>query len=952
MNCLYCGKDIGALRQLRDSEFCSTPHRTSYKNRLGRVLSRIANSEAPPPPAAGFRVAMAAVPGNANPALIPWLFSGRDYPVRLSSRLPDVIAAEADGEKQVTERTPAPSMAWIHGVLPEPAERWLERSMAAPYAGSMTALAPAFAIAIPKRIDGPAVCTEWAPSLAAAPVSRLVTSGHAGEIAWATIAARLPEMAPAFLQSSSLLPAAGQVARLVTNPLPQELRKNGLAGESACPTQTQVLPGEFFTASEVRGFDVSAANRPVGLPYAAAAPSPAAEAVACFVQPSIVEETLVTAAAAMPAFTLAAELEPLPIPDAAFDPPALCVRWMAVPAAEPVWSHLASSSAAELWTPIAHTAPLLASAVADGYVPLSTSWRAISGAEPVMAGVWPHVADTPINNIGRMVAICLPPIGVVVESHELELQALAAESIAAEPAEKLLVASDAALPLTIAASLRAPAIGAVSTVVPVPAIAPACAGLEAEAVETLLVAASAGPMTSAAPIRLQSFQIAGSSEGIVAGLNQPRIAATAAAPAPAAGKVLELRPISTHRVTVPQPQHQAPVPAIPRPGLVALEYHIQRTHSAAFARPEWKSPRFEPLAPRFGLCPALDKLEDAIKPKTKPVGVFAMPAPRRKQSAVLDYALRAAAAVMIATALWFVGGALKNGSGTVARQAEPSFTAPNHTLTADSQNAHAKADSKGPVNWVRKTIAGRASVQVADDFKSGMKSWGAEAAQYPAGWQRSAAGYVQTGALAIFKPTVNFSDYRLEFFGQIASKSVGWAVRARDEKNYHAMKFTVVEAGLRPFIAMVHYNVVDGKAGRRIQTPLNVMVHNNRPMQVAVNVRGTRLVTSINGEEVDTYSDDAFATGGIGFFSEAGERAHLYWTKVTKNDDWLGHMCAFLSGEASATAELLAPAAPGGTRAPWLPAGGDNTALAAAWIGLPYLRRTRTHTRRQRRCNR
>jgi hypothetical protein len=36
--------------------------------------------------------------------------------------------------------------------------------------------------------------------------------------------------------------------------------------------------------------------------------------------------------------------------------------------------------------------------------------------------------------------------------------------------------------------------------------------------------------------------------------------------------------------------------------------------------------------------------------------------------------------------------------------------------------------------------------------------------------------------------------------------------------------------------------------------------------------------------------------GGVGFFADAGEQARLYWIKVSKNEDWLGRVCAFLSG--------------------------------------------------------
>jgi hypothetical protein len=174
-------------------------------------------------------------------------------------------------------------------------------------------------------------------------------------------------------------------------------------------------------------------------------------------------------------------------------------------------------------------------------------------------------------------------------------------------------------------------------------------------------------------------------------------------------------------------------------------------------------------------------------------------------------------------------------------------------------------------------------------------------------------------------------------------------VRAKDEKNYHAMKFNVLETGLRPIIAVTHYNVIDGKAGRIVSNPLNVMVHNNKPFQVAVTVKGQHFVTEVDGEQVDSYSEDLLPVGGVGFFSDAGERARLYWARVTKNDDWIGHFCAFLSGgESQATAELWPPAVPGGFPAPWTPSG-DSAILTAAWIGLPSFRRTHS-TRRHKRC--
>ena len=96
---------------------------------------------------------------------------------------------------------------------------------------------------------------------------------------------------------------------------------------------------------------------------------------------------------------------------------------------------------------------------------------------------------------------------------------------------------------------------------------------------------------------------------------------------------------------------------------------------------------------------------------------------------------------------------------------------------------------------------------------------------------------------------------------------------------------------------MVHYAVVGGKAGRSVEVPLSVMIHNDTPYHVAVQVRGHQYTASMEGQEVDSWTDDVLPSGGVGFFSQAGEKARLYWMKVYKNDDWLGRVCALSLGK-------------------------------------------------------
>jgi hypothetical protein len=276
-----------------------------------------------------------------------------------------------------------------------------------------------------------------------------------------------------------------------------------------------------------------------------------------------------------------------------------------------------------------------------------------------------------------------------------------------------------------------------------------------------------------------------------------------------------------------------------------------------------------------------------------------------------------AAGLFVAVGLWFGFGAARTARhaaavgqevsaadgpaqahGTVRQTAAAAQEVPAADGPAQAQANPAlhTGVTKRPLGWLRGAISRRAAVDLTDTFHTGMESWGATSKSWAPGWSRHPDGYVRTGELALYRPSAVYSDYRLEFFAQIESKSMGWVVRARDPQNYYAMKFTVVEPGLRPIIAMVHYAVVGGKKGTKVEVPLSVMVHNDTPYHVAVVVKGNRVITSIEGQEVDRWIDDTLASGGVGFFSEAGERARLYWMKLAANNDFLGRICAYLSG--------------------------------------------------------
>ena len=234
-----------------------------------------------------------------------------------------------------------------------------------------------------------------------------------------------------------------------------------------------------------------------------------------------------------------------------------------------------------------------------------------------------------------------------------------------------------------------------------------------------------------------------------------------------------------------------------------------------------------------------------------------------KRFTVPSYMKGMAAGLMLASFLWFGSSSIKSDGITMR-----------------------------PGDLIRLTIQRRAVYEMSDNFHAGLASW--EGKGFAKTWAYDKEGFVRPGHLALYKPSHDMSDYRMEFLTQIERKSVGWVFRAEDEQNYYAMKLAVTEPGPRPLVALVRYAVVDGKRESHGEQPLQVMMHNNRPYRVSVDVKGNQFLTSIEGQVVDSWSDDRLKSGGVGLFSEGSEKARVYWMKVTKNSDFLGKLCSIL----------------------------------------------------------
>ena len=1030
MCCLYCGKEVGALRLIRGSEFCSAAHQKKYGERLDKALHQIAAPEPPPAGIAPFRDQMPLKKGNCTPALGPWQASRSrtrirlarmwslsidtsdptgegptpvpaEPPVRrehaipaaapeavasfvrssaapaLAYRLRDPQFAARLGPIAVVDRpryTPASCLAWVSAPAPEPVTSFVQSSPACEPVRCLRlpALELAPATAFSAELEAPPACerhmavaapepvTAWVQAVAAlSPALRLRFPNPVAGLArvWLPGPARsaavpAPEPVTAWVEAVAALSPA--VSLRVPNPVEGLGRVSmpGLASLAAIPAPEPVIawvqagsaPSLQYHPHALGVATLRSLPRLESKPAASTAwmPSGANAAVAVTSATAGATEYVPVSQEThgeqrIPAPHLTADLEPLAEAGEFIDPPAMCQMWMPAPGAEAVCREVRASRAAE--APAAETIVLPVFAVS----PAATGMPGVAGKGPARRGE--------IVEIGRTTATqaCLIPIPQIPAVIPPEFLKLAGETFgqcspavagaAPEAVERFLVAADAASPVWVGQADRC-------TVLPraiavklgaAPAMCQAVAGPRPEALERMVAPSVGQSMAPQNQLRMLPLELAASHDTALPKFRAQPLAPSVRQPGTTPLGMAAPHPIDTLTVAAPLLTALKLDSALPHPGMLPVEFHSHRLRSVPVGRPEPLSTPTTLVLPRFQVRPAFDKPEELVQAQKPPrkeaeTAILNMPAAKRPPT-VLMVLGRVAAGFLLAASLWF---SLTHDRGD--RRLTATETAGEAVVSAENSvkagDPVSKAAPKGPVARLRNRIEQRATLRIAENFH-GTENWESDRKARPEGWTRHQDGYMNTGALAFFRPTLKFVDYRLEFFGQIEAKSIGWTVRSANAKNYHAIKLNVVEAGVRPFVALMHYDVVDGKAGPRTQTPLNIMVHNNTPMQFAVEVKGNRFVTSIDGEEVDAYVDNKLPAGGVGFFSEAGERARLYWIRVTRNDDWLGHVCAMLS-EGAATAELHRPKYPR-LPVPGLPGGGDEGTLAAVRMGLPYL---------------
>jgi hypothetical protein len=125
--------------------------------------------------------------------------------------------------------------------------------------------------------------------------------------------------------------------------------------------------------------------------------------------------------------------------------------------------------------------------------------------------------------------------------------------------------------------------------------------------------------------------------------------------------------------------------------------------------------------------------------------------------------------------------------------------------------------------------------------------------------------------MSFYRPSMQISDYRVEFQAEIEYKAVGWAVRASNTKTYWALK--LFQEGGR--VKLRRFTVTDGKDGAPTDVALPFASNAGMVFRVRTDVVGGRFVVTVNEQKVDEWHDAQIAMGGFAVANEGAERGQI-----------------------------------------------------------------------------
>jgi len=163
-------------------------------------------------------------------------------------------------------------------------------------------------------------------------------------------------------------------------------------------------------------------------------------------------------------------------------------------------------------------------------------------------------------------------------------------------------------------------------------------------------------------------------------------------------------------------------------------------------------------------------------------------------------------------------------------------------------------------------------VRIEEHFGEGWDNWMGGMEE----WKVDVAG-VRPGPLAVYVPTMELIDYDLEFLCRIDTRSVTWVVRAANLHEYLQCRLTALQGGELEFSRRA---VVNGNVDDPVIAPTRLPGKPRTALTIGASISGDTFTITVDGNTIDSWTDDRFPMGGVGFTGAPDDRARLYWVRI------------------------------------------------------------------------
>ncbi len=194
----------------------------------------------------------------------------------------------------------------------------------------------------------------------------------------------------------------------------------------------------------------------------------------------------------------------------------------------------------------------------------------------------------------------------------------------------------------------------------------------------------------------------------------------------------------------------------------------------------------------------------------------------------------------------------------------------------------------------KQRVAFRAAISHEEDFHSGLSQWAGRKG-WANTWSYDKTGLARVGQLALFTPSMSMIDYHFELTASLDRHSMGWVFRSLDLNNYYAGRLVITRPGPVPTVSLERYAVIEGRKMKSQFIPVPITHRGDSIFTISVDVAGNSFTTSVQGQIVDSFTDDKFKFGGVGLFSGRGEESRVFRVSLTHNNDAFGRLCALIA---------------------------------------------------------